>query len=49
MPKLIFFGSSNLSVAVLDELEQLEMLPLAIVTQPDRPRDRSGRLAATPV
>ena len=49
MPKLIFFGSSDLSVAVLDELEQLEMLPLAIVTQPDRPRGRSGRLAATPV
>ena len=49
MPKLVFFGSSDLSVAVLDELEQLGMLPAAIVTQPDRPQGRRAELLATPV
>ena len=49
MPKLVFFGSSDLSVAVLDELEQLGMLPAAIVTQPDRPQGRRAELLATTV
>lgn len=47
--KLVFFGSSDLSVAVLEELEQLELLPVAIVTQPDRPQGRRAELVATPV
>ncbi|NLC25661.1 MAG: methionyl-tRNA formyltransferase [Fastidiosipila sp.] len=49
MHKLIFFGSSDLSVAILDELEDMQMPPVAIVTQPDRPRGRSARLQSTPV
>lgn len=49
MPKLVFFGSSDLSVAILDELEQLKMAPVAVVTQPDRPQGRRAKLAATPV
>ena len=49
MSKLVFFGSRDLSVAVLEELEQLGMLPAAIVTQPDRPQGRRAELIATPV
>lgn len=44
--KFIFFGSSRLSVIVLDELERLELTPAAIVTTPDKPRGR--KLAMTP-
>ncbi|MDD2426887.1 MAG: methionyl-tRNA formyltransferase [Eubacteriales bacterium] len=49
MPRIVFFGSSDLSVAILDELELLKMLPLAVVTQPDRPQGRRAEVVATPV
>ncbi len=35
-----FFGSSNFSVLVLDELEHQNLLPQLIVTTPDKPKGR---------
>jgi methionyl-tRNA formyltransferase len=37
----IFFGSSRLSVIVLDELEKSGLMPTVIVTTPDKPKGRS--------
>jgi methionyl-tRNA formyltransferase len=42
----IFFGSSRLSLIVLDELAKHGMHPVAIVTTPDRPKGR--KLVLTP-
>ena len=44
-----FFGSSNFSVIVLDELERLGMLPNLIVTTPDKPRGRGLKIESGPV
>lgn len=44
--KLIFFGSSEFSVFVLNELKSLGILPLLIVTTPDKPKGR--KLVLTP-
>lgn len=44
--KFAFFGSSRLSVIVLDELERAGFMPTCIVTTPDKPKGRS--LAITP-
>jgi methionyl-tRNA formyltransferase len=38
--KFVFFGSSRLSVIVLDELEKLGLLPVLVVTTPDKPQGR---------
>ncbi len=38
--KFTFFGSSRLSVIVLDELEKLGLLPVLVVTTPDKPQGR---------
>jgi methionyl-tRNA formyltransferase len=44
-----FFGSSNFSVIVLDELKALGLLPQLIVTTPDKPRGRGLKISAGPV
>jgi methionyl-tRNA formyltransferase len=49
MDNFIFFGSSRLSVIVLDELERLMIIPSAIVTTPDRPKGRKLILTPTEV
>ena len=41
-----FFGSSRLSVIVLDEMEKLGYIPACIVTTPDKPKGR--KLIVTP-
>jgi methionyl-tRNA formyltransferase len=46
--KIIFFGSSNFAVPILDELARGEEINL-VVTQPDRQRGRSLKIAPTPV
>jgi len=38
--KFAYFGSSRLSVIVLDELEKLAFLPTVVVTTPDKPQGR---------
>ena len=38
--KIIYFGSSNFSVFVLDELKKLGVIPSLIITTPDKPQGR---------
>ncbi len=45
-PSFIFFGTSRLSLIILGELAKHGLIPLAIVTSPDRPKGR--KLALTP-
>lgn len=44
-----YFGSSEFSVEVLDELERLNFLPNLIVTTPDKPKGRGLKLVSGPV
>ena len=44
--RFVFFGSSRLSVIVLDELKELGLIPAAIGTTPDKPQGR--KLVMTP-
>jgi methionyl-tRNA formyltransferase len=44
-----FFGSSQFSIYVLDELEKAGFIPFAIVTTPDKPKGRKLVLSPTPV
>jgi methionyl-tRNA formyltransferase len=45
----IFFGSSQFSIYILDELEKAGFAPSAIVTTPDKPKGRKLILSPTPV
>jgi len=45
----IFFGSSQMSIYVLDELEKAGYMPKAVVTTPDKPVGRKQVLTPTPV
>jgi methionyl-tRNA formyltransferase len=47
--KFVFFGSSEFSVYVLDELKIHNLLPSLIVTTPDKPKGRKLVLTPTPV
>ena len=47
--RFVFFGTSEIAVAVLDALEAAEYLPLLIVTAPDRPQGRGLVLTPSPV
>ncbi len=44
-----FFGSSNFSVIVLNELESLGVLPDLVVTTPDKPKGRGLQVVSGPV
>ncbi|MEK6732013.1 MAG: methionyl-tRNA formyltransferase, partial [Candidatus Omnitrophota bacterium] len=46
--KIIFFGSSDFAVTILEELAREEDVSL-VVTQPDRLKGRSLKIASTPV
>jgi len=46
--KIIFFGSSNFAVHILEELARGEDISL-VVTQPDRQKGRALKIAPTPV
>lgn len=46
---LVFFGSSEFSVYVLDELKLHHILPKLIVTTPDKPKGRKLVVTPTPV
>ncbi len=45
----VFFGTPREAVLVLDALERAGFLPALVVTQPDRPKGRGMKLAASPV
>ena len=45
----VFFGSATASIYVLDELKKAGMLPVLIVTTPDKPVGRGLTLTPTPV
>lgn len=47
--RIAFFGSSEFSVYVLDELEKQGILPDLIITTPDKPKGRKLVLTPTPV
>ena len=44
--RIVFFGTPDLAVIALDELEQAGFLPTLIVTQPDRPVGRKQEVTA---
>lgn len=44
-----FFGSSNFSVIVLNELETLGLVPDLIITTPDKPKGRGLKVESGPV
>lgn len=46
---MIFFGGSEFSVLVLDELKNQNILPNLIITTPDKPKGRKLVLTPTPV
>lgn len=47
--KFVFFGTPELSVQVLNALEERGLLPAVIVTAPDRPRGRGNNVSPSPV
>ncbi len=48
-PPFVFFGTGEIAVGVLTELETASLLPTLIVTSPDRPAGRGGILSPSPV
>lgn len=49
MDNFIFFGTPELAVTILDELEAVGLLPIAVVTAPDRKQGRGMQLTPPPV
>lgn len=47
--KYVFFGSSRFSVLVLDEMKKAGILPIAVVTTPDKPQGRKMIVTPTEV
>lgn len=47
--KFIFFGTDAFSVNVLDELKNADLIPVAIVTAPDRKSGRGQKMQKPPV
>ncbi len=45
----VFFGTGEIAVGVLNELEKASLLPTLIVTSPDKPAGRGGTLTPSPV
>lgn len=45
----VFFGTPDLAVNVLNELEEAGLIPTVVVTAPDRPRGRGMHMQPTPV
>ena len=47
--KIIFMGTPDFATYILDEIERAGHDIVLVVTQPDKPRGRSGKLAPSPV
>ncbi len=48
-PKIAFFGTPTLAVYVLEELENVGIEPVLVVTAPDKPAGRTLQLTSPPV
>ena len=48
-PSFLFFGTGEIAVGVLNELERSNQLPSLIVTSPDKPAGRGSILTPSPV
>lgn len=48
-PKIAFFGTPNIAVWVLEELEKGGVLPALIITNPDAPKGRKLTMTPSPV
>jgi methionyl-tRNA formyltransferase len=48
-PRVIFAGTPEFSVAALQALVENDIVPVAVLTQPDRPAGRGRRVTASPV
>jgi methionyl-tRNA formyltransferase len=49
MPKIVFFGTPDIAVHVLEELERAGIVPALVVTNPDTAQGRKLVLTETPV
>lgn len=49
LPRIVFFGTPQIAVWVLDELERVGIVPNLIVTNPDKPQGRKLVLTPPPV
>lgn len=49
IPRIAFFGTPDIGVYVLDELEHAGIVPTIVITNPDAPRGRKLVLTETPV
>jgi methionyl-tRNA formyltransferase len=47
--RLVFFGTSDFAVGVLEELKKGGIIPALVVTSPDRPKGRGLKITAPPV
>jgi len=47
-PRIVFFGNSDFSVTILDALTRAPFDIVAVITSPDEPKGRGGRLAPPP-
>jgi methionyl-tRNA formyltransferase len=43
-----FFGTPELAVTVLEELQKVDLIPAVIITRPDKPKGRSGHTSPPP-
>lgn len=48
-PNIVFFGTSDISVIVLEELKEANLIPNLIITMPDKPKGRKLILTPPPV
>jgi len=48
-PRIVFFGTPDIAVFVLEELEKAGVLPSVVVTNPDAPQGRKMLMTETPV
>jgi methionyl-tRNA formyltransferase len=48
-PKIVFFGTPNIAVWVLEELKEAGIVPSLVITNPDRPQGRGLEVVSTPV
>ncbi len=49
LPKIAFFGTPDIAVWVLDELEKAGILPSLVITNPDAPQGRKMIMTPSPV
>lgn len=48
-PKIVFFGTPEFSVKILEAMKNADYVPVAVVTAPDKPRGRKMLMTPTPV